>query len=338
MEIAYNEVTLTRRVFRDGSSEYFLNKTPCRLRDIQQLFMGTGVGRTSYSIMAQGNITQILSSKPEDRRMVFEEAAGITKFKAQKKEALRKLGGDRAKPAARGGLDPRSQTADRFAAAPGRQSAPLQTIDGSNCSIWTRNWPGTSFDVLQTDIRARTEELEQSRAEIEALSETVLRAENEISVLREQLSEQEQQIGQWQQQGLELKGQIDRHESRIQFNEDKLRDLEAQNVRATSDIAQAEERKLAARQELEGRAGAAQHGREAALREHQQTLESKRQALQSVENALRADQEALRQAQAAGLRSRPATEPRPQRNHRAGFAEGGQRRPPGKAFRGKNPT
>ena len=91
VELAYNEVTLTRRVFRDGGSEYFINKTPCRLKDVQQLFMGTGVGRTSYSIMAQGNITQILSSKPDDRRMVFEEAAGITKFKAQKKEALRKL-------------------------------------------------------------------------------------------------------------------------------------------------------------------------------------------------------------------------------------------------------
>src|SRR5947199_388928 len=91
VEMAYNEVTVTRRVFRDGGSEYFINKTPCRLKDIQQLFMGTGVGRTSYSIMAQGNITQILSSKPEDRRMIFEEAAGITKFKAQKKESLRKL-------------------------------------------------------------------------------------------------------------------------------------------------------------------------------------------------------------------------------------------------------
>ena len=89
--MAFNEVTVMRRVFRDGGSEYFINKTPCRLKDIQQLFMGTGVGRTSYSIMAQGNITQLLSSKPEDRRMVFEEAAGITKFKAQKKEALRKL-------------------------------------------------------------------------------------------------------------------------------------------------------------------------------------------------------------------------------------------------------
>src|SRR5207237_7075989 len=91
VEVAYNEVTLTRRVFKDGGSEYFINKVACRLKDIQQLFMGTGVGRTSYSIMAQGNITQLLSSKPDDRRIVFEEAAGITKFKAQKKESLRKL-------------------------------------------------------------------------------------------------------------------------------------------------------------------------------------------------------------------------------------------------------
>ena len=70
VEVGFNEVTVTRRVFRDGGSEYFVNRVPCRLKDIQQLFMGTGMGRTSYSIMAQGNIAQLLSSKPEDRRMV----------------------------------------------------------------------------------------------------------------------------------------------------------------------------------------------------------------------------------------------------------------------------
>ena len=87
----YNEVTITRRVYRDGTGEYFLNKQPCRLRDIQHLFMGTGIGTSSYSVMAQGQIDAILSSKPEDRRAVFEEAAGITKFKADRKEALRKI-------------------------------------------------------------------------------------------------------------------------------------------------------------------------------------------------------------------------------------------------------
>src|SRR5262249_52762083 len=89
--VEYNEVTVTRRIFRDGAVEYELNSTPCRLKDIQQLFMDTGIGRTAYSIMEQGKIDLILSSRPEDRRAVFEEAAGITKFKAQKREALRKL-------------------------------------------------------------------------------------------------------------------------------------------------------------------------------------------------------------------------------------------------------
>jgi chromosome segregation protein len=89
--LEYHEVTITRRVYRDGRSDYFLNKVPCRLKDIQMLFMDTGIGRTAYSIMEQGKIDQILSSRPEDRRAIFEEAAGITKYKAQKKEALRKL-------------------------------------------------------------------------------------------------------------------------------------------------------------------------------------------------------------------------------------------------------
>ena len=87
----YHEVTITRRVYRDGSGEYFINKQACRLKDVQHLFMGTGIGTSSYSVMAQGQIDAILSSKPEDRRAVFEEASGITKFKADRKEALRKI-------------------------------------------------------------------------------------------------------------------------------------------------------------------------------------------------------------------------------------------------------
>jgi chromosome segregation protein len=91
LDTEYDEVSLGRRVYRDGRGEYLLNKQPCRLKDIHNLLMDTGIGRSSYSIMEQGKIDQLLSSKPEDRRAVFEEAAGITKYKAQKKEALRKL-------------------------------------------------------------------------------------------------------------------------------------------------------------------------------------------------------------------------------------------------------
>jgi chromosome segregation protein len=87
----FHEIEITRRVHRDGQSEYAFNGQVCRLKDIQKLFMDTGVGRTSYSIMAQGQIDQILSSKPEERRAVFEEAAGITKYKSQRREAMQKL-------------------------------------------------------------------------------------------------------------------------------------------------------------------------------------------------------------------------------------------------------
>ena len=87
----FHEIEIMRRVHRDGGSDYFFNGQSCRLKDIQKLFMDTGIGRTSYSIMAQGQIDQILSSKPEERRAVFEEAAGITKYKAQRREAMNKL-------------------------------------------------------------------------------------------------------------------------------------------------------------------------------------------------------------------------------------------------------
>lgn len=88
---AFNEVSIVRRVSREDASEYSLNGKSCRLKDIQRLFMDTGVGRVSYSFMVQGQIDQILSANPAERRTLFEEAAGITRYKSQRKEALGKL-------------------------------------------------------------------------------------------------------------------------------------------------------------------------------------------------------------------------------------------------------
>lgn len=91
LPLDYNEVTVTRRVHRSGDSEYFINKQACRLRDITELFMDTGIGKEAYSIIGQGRIEEILSTRSEDRRGIFEEASGIVKYKTRKREATKKL-------------------------------------------------------------------------------------------------------------------------------------------------------------------------------------------------------------------------------------------------------
>lgn len=91
LPIEYNEVIVTRRIYRSGESGYFINKTPCRLKDVLELFMDTGIGKDGYSIIGQGKIDEILSNKSEDRRRIFEEAAGIVKYRTRKVESERKL-------------------------------------------------------------------------------------------------------------------------------------------------------------------------------------------------------------------------------------------------------
>ena len=91
LPIEYNEVTVTRRLYRTGETNYFINKVPCRLKDITELFMDTGIGKDGYSIIGQGRIEEILSNKSEDRRRIFEEAAGIVKYRARRDETEKKL-------------------------------------------------------------------------------------------------------------------------------------------------------------------------------------------------------------------------------------------------------
>ena len=91
LPIEYTEVTVTRKIYRSGESGYFINKVPCRLKDILELFMDTGIGKDGYSIIGQGKIDEILSNKSEDRRHIFEEAAGIVKYRVRKGESEKKL-------------------------------------------------------------------------------------------------------------------------------------------------------------------------------------------------------------------------------------------------------
>ena len=91
LPIEYSEVTVTRKIYRSGETGYYINKVPCRLKDILELFMDTGIGKDGYSIIGQGKIDEILSNKSEDRRHIFEEAAGIVKYRVRKAESEKKL-------------------------------------------------------------------------------------------------------------------------------------------------------------------------------------------------------------------------------------------------------
>ena len=295
VEISYSEVTVTRRVFRDGGSEYFINKTPCRLRDIQQLFMGTGVGRSSYSIMAQGNITQILSSKPEDRRMIFEEAAGITKFKQQKREALRKLEhtdrnlervSDLIREVKRqiGSLQRQAGKARRYQ----KFETELKHLD----TQLARH----RYDVLQGEIYQKKTELEQLRGDIESASEGALKAENEIAQLRARLMELEQEINKTQQRGMELKSAVEQNEAAIRHNQERMQELEDQNKQALEEISKSEERRLASEEELVS-VNERLEGADAELATYRKDLEGKRESVQRIEVDIAAKQEELRGAQ-----------------------------------------
>ena len=91
LPIEYTEVTVTRKIYRTGETGYYINKVPCRLKDVLELFMDTGIGKDGYSIIGQGKIDEILSNKSEDRRHIFEEAAGIVKYRTRKQESEKKL-------------------------------------------------------------------------------------------------------------------------------------------------------------------------------------------------------------------------------------------------------
>ncbi len=291
----YNEVTLTRRVFRDGGSDYFINKAPCRLRDIQQLFLGTGVGRASYSIMAQGHITQILSSKPEERRMLFEEAAGITRFKAQKREAMRKLEAteqnlrrveDLIGEVKRqiGSLQRQAGKARRYQ----QIRAELQHLEMQHARH--------EYDGLEAGIAEKKAAAEQLGGEMALEAERRMEAEEGLRREREAAAGLERCIHQAREEGLAIENQIEQQKSRIGFEEERQRELAEEERRANEAIEQAEQR-LRESEEEQNVLRAKWQEAEQTLAGQKRFLEESQSKVDEVEESLRQTEEAHRQMQ-----------------------------------------
>jgi len=237
--VDWHDVRVTRRVYRDGNSEYLLNKTVCRLRDIQALFADTGVGRSAYSIMEQGKIDLILSSRPEDRRAVFEEAAGITKFKSQKKEALRKLEateanllriGDIIKEVKRqiGSLQRQAGKARRYQTL----HADLQVLDTHHSR--------RQLDSLEAEAEhARAEMSRLQGAEQEAHAK-IEAGENDLAAKRRNLDQVDGEIGDARAEVQRLQSEMAGLRNQIDFNRQRAQEIGELIERYTSDIAAAE--------------------------------------------------------------------------------------------------
>ncbi len=130
VSVPWSEIGLGRRLYRDGESEYLLNKTVCRLKDIHDLFLGTGVNPKAYALMEQERLAQILTAKPLDRRVFVEEAAGITRYKQQRAETLTQARGHAPEPPARARRDGRGQAPARLPGAPGEEGPAAQGAPG----------------------------------------------------------------------------------------------------------------------------------------------------------------------------------------------------------------
>src|SRR5213594_4447127 len=247
--IEWHDVRVTRRIYRDGNSEYLLNKTSCRLRDIQNLFADTGIARAAYSMMEQGKIDMILSSRPEDRRAVFEEAAGITKYKAQKREALRKLEATEANLLRIGDIIKEVK----------RQIGSLQRQAGK-----ARRYQALLADLRMLDThhsRKHVESLESERmrchAEIARLgeSEQATRAkidlgENELADQRQALGQIDKQIADGRAELQHLQSEIGTHRSRIELNRQRAQELGELIERFRKDIAAADAKRAQQQNEV----------------------------------------------------------------------------------------
>ena len=236
--IEWHDVRVTRRVYRDGNSEYLLNKTPCRLRDIQSLFADTGIARAAYSMMEQGKIDMILSSRPEDRRTVFEEAAGITKYKTQKREALRKLEateanllriGDIIKEVKRqiGSLQRQAGKARRYQAL----HADLRVLE--------THYSRKQLDALEADLGACHEEIEHLTKSEHAARVKIDNSENAVGEERRMLDKIDIEVAGSRAEVQQLESEIATHRSRIEFNRQRADEVAELIQRSRREMAEA---------------------------------------------------------------------------------------------------
>ncbi len=229
--VDYEEIKVTRRLFRSGESVYKINDAACRLKDVHELFMDTGLGRDGYSIIGQGNVSQILSTKAEDRRNLFEEAAGVSKYKYKKEEAIRKLARvdenliriNDISTELEGQLAPlerQSEKARKYLALYGDMkqldiNLSIITLDKNKADTEKADKLYSDVESELADIRSRETELERL---MNSLYEESRKADEEKNTVSESLAQNEAKVG-------EIRSEITLNNNNIKNNNDNINRL-----------------------------------------------------------------------------------------------------------------
>jgi chromosome segregation protein len=239
LPLDFGEITVTRRAFRSGEGEYFINGTRCRLKDIYELFLDTGVGREAYSIITQGEIDAVLSAKPEDRRGLFEEAAGIRKYRYRREEALRKL--ERTEQNLRRVCDIMSEI--------GSQVEPLaQQAEQAKrfTELQARLWD-IEIGLLIRDLRRFTTGLDEARTTAKDASARIVEHDERLGELEERksaesvlLAKLEEDVDNARRVQQTLSGNFQRLESRMAVLDERLKSMEAAQGQAKQECASLE--------------------------------------------------------------------------------------------------
>ncbi len=258
LPIDYGEVTITRRVYRSGESEYYLNKSSCRLKDIRELLMDTGIGKEGYSIIGQGKIDEILSSKPEERRLIFEEAAGIVKYKNRRDEAEKKLNSTKDNLLRVADilheLESQIEPLRRQSSKAKKFKEIKESLIKLEVNLFIRE-----IDKIDGELKIILDQIESIKNSLEEQSKNKQEHQNEIEKVKEQLNLCEGDLEKVQNQYFQAENTIKSKEGLITLSQEKMThndenlariQLEIKNMEALESTSSMElEKKL---KELEG--------------------------------------------------------------------------------------
>jgi chromosome segregation protein len=292
--VDHDEVIINRRIFRSGESEYLLNKTQVRLKDIQDLLIGTGIGAESYSIVAQGKIELVLSSRPEDRRQIFDEASGITKYKSQKKEALRKLEeteqnllriNDIISEVKRsiGYLERQANKARKYQST----FEELKRKELNLATLQRNNLAQQRFETSK-QMEALKNQEEMLQFEIKEEEKRIAERNNELKNLEGNLAELKNVIS-------SLENLIQRNIQNINFNRERIEELEKTRIFMETQLAQAKER-LKSDEEKLNRQRQERLGLEKSLQDKSLALKDKQTQLEEIVSSIKLSLENIAQA------------------------------------------